>query len=174
MIAKGIDPQEFFGQIRQQMQDGTFDPAQFQQMMIDKGIIDRQMAEQMQTTMQSATMARIREQLAANDAEWKVLQPKIQKVLLLLAAASPPGQSAGMSMMLGAPVGVSPVAKATKDLRAALKDPHTSEEAFGTRLRAWREAHEKAKADLATAQKDLTDVLTIRQEAALMQMGLIP
>jgi hypothetical protein len=174
MMAKGIDPQEFFGQIRQQIQDGTFDPAELQQTMIDKGIIDRQMAEQMQTTMQSATMSRIREQVAASDAEWKVLQPKIQKVLVLLAAAAPPGQGAGMSMMMGAGVGVSPVAKATKDLRAALKDPHTSEEAFGARLRAWREAHEKAKTDLATAQKDLTDVLTVRQEAVLMQMGLIP
>src|SRR5947207_8954773 len=95
MAAKGIDPQEFFGQIRQQIQDGTFDPAELQQSMIDKGIIDKQMATQMQATMQSAAMNRIKQQLNASDAEWKVLQPKVQKVLLALAAASPPGQSAG-------------------------------------------------------------------------------
>ncbi len=174
MVAKGIDPQEFFGQIRQQIQDGTFDPAELQQSLIDKGIIDKQMATQMQATMQSAAMNRIKQQLEASDAEWKVLQPKVQKVLLAFAAASPPGQGAGMSMMMGAPVGVSAVAKATKDLRAAVKDPNTSAETFSTRLRIWRDAHERAKTDLAAAQKDLTDVLTVRQEAVLMQMGLIP
>jgi len=174
MQAKGIDPQEFFGQIRQQMQDGTFDPQKLQQMMIDKGIIDKQTAEKMQTTMQSAALSRIREQLEATDAEWTIIQPKIQKVLQALAEASPPNQRGGMSMMMGMSMGASIVAKATSDLRAALSDPKTSDQSIGLRLQAFREAHEKAQSNLAAAQKDLVEVLTVRQEAVLMQMGIVP
>jgi hypothetical protein len=68
---------------------------------------------------------------------------------------------------------VSPVAKAMNDLRAAVKDPKTSNQTLGTKLRTWRDARDKAKTDLAKAQKDLIDVLTPRQEATLFNMGFI-
>jgi hypothetical protein len=174
MQAKGIDPQEFFGQIRQQMQDGTFDPAKFQQMMIDRGIIDKQMADKMQATMQSAALGRIRDQIEATDEEWAVIAPKVQKVLACQADVAGPAQRGGFSMIMSMPVTSTGMAKATTDLRAAVADPHTSDQTFALRLQAWREAHEKAQANLATAQKDLVEVLTTRQEAELMQMGLIP
>ena len=52
MQQRGIDPQEFFGDIRQQIQDGKLDPADIQKVMLDKGIIDQQMVTQMQTALQ--------------------------------------------------------------------------------------------------------------------------
>lgn len=174
MQARGIDPREFFGQIRQQMQDGTFDPQQLQQMMIDKGIIDKATAVKMQTTMQSATLNRIRDQINATDQEWAVIEPKVMKVLNALADTSAPAQRGGMSMLMGGTLGSGLVTHATSELRAAIADPHTSQQTFALRLQAWREAHSKAQANLAAAQKELVDVLTMRQEAELMQMGLVP
>jgi hypothetical protein len=174
MVAKGIDPQEFFGQIRQQMQDGTFDPAQLQKMLIDKGVLDEKTANRMQALTQSATLSRIREQLVATDAEWTVIQPKVLKVLSAMSDVAPPGQAGGMRMMLGAAGGSAAISKATRELRAAINDPKTSDYTIDLRLRAWRDAHEKAKSDLAAAQKELTGVLTTRQEAILSNLGLLP
>ena len=174
MAAKGIDPQEFFGQIRDKMADGTFDPADLQKTMIEKGIMTPEMATKMQTAMQSASLSRIKDQLQATDAEWRVIQPKLQKVLLAQAETLPPGQSGGMRMFLGISSGSAAIGKATKDLRTALADPNTSAQTIDLRLHAWRDAHEKAKSDLAAAQKELIDVLTIRQEATLTGLGLVP
>src|SRR5215510_702640 len=83
MAARGIDPQQFFQEIGQKMQNGSLDPADIQKLMIDKGIIDQKMIDRMQTAMQSGMMSNIREQLGSTDDEWKVLLPKIQKVVLL-------------------------------------------------------------------------------------------
>jgi hypothetical protein len=174
MMAKGIDPQEFFGQIRQQMQDGTFDPAQLQKMLIEKGVLDEATANRMQMLTQSSTYLRIKQQLEANDDEWKVIQPKVQKLLSAIADAAPPAQAGGMRMAFGALSASSAVTKATSDLRAAVNDPKTSAQTLELRLHAWRDAHEKAQADLAAAQKDLTSVLTARQEATLSMMGMLP
>jgi hypothetical protein len=174
MAAKGIDPQQFFQDIRDKMASGNFDPADIQKLMIDKGIMDQAMVDKMQTAMQSSTLSRIKDQLQATDAEWHIIQPKIQKVLLAQADTLPPGQSGGMRMFMGISTGSAAVSKATKDLRTALADPTTTPQTLDLRLHAWRDAHEKAKSDLATAQKDLVDVLTVRQEATLASMGLIP
>ena len=171
MQAKGIDPQQFFSDIRDKMQSGTMDTGDIQKMMIDKGIIDQQMVTDMQSAMQSATLSRIKDQLAASDDEWKVIQPKIMKVLAASAGANQTPAGRGMAGFMGLPSGNAD--KAMKDLRTTVNDPHASPETIGLKLQAWRDAHQKAKADLAAAEKDLVDVLTVRQEATLMQMGLI-
>ena len=41
------------------------------------------------------------------------------------------------------------------------------------RLRDWRKLHEKARAELAKAQEDLMKVLTLRQEAVMMIVGVL-
>src|SRR4029079_18503767 len=56
MQEKGIDPQEFFGQMRDQMASGAFDPADFQKQLVDKGLIDQDLVDKMQTTMQRVTV----------------------------------------------------------------------------------------------------------------------
>jgi hypothetical protein len=173
MIQRGIDPQQYFQEMRQKMQDGSFDLGELQKDMIDKGIMDQKMVEKMQTNFRSNALNNIKQRLAATDEEWKVIEPKLTRVMLAAADAGQPGQITGPSMMLGGTVSTSPATKAMRELRATLQDPHSASDEVAMRLRRWREAHEKAKADLAAAQKDLIDVLSARQEALLVNMGVL-
>jgi hypothetical protein len=172
MQQRGIDPQEFFGQIRQQIQDGTLDPADIQKVMVEKGIMDQQMVTQMQTTFQSSAYNRIREQLNCSDDEWKVILPKLQKVMSASADASQTGQGGGIATFMGMQI-TTAASKARRELRAAVQDPSTPSDVLAYKLRAWRDAHEKAKTAYVDAQKDLIDLLTPRQEAILMTIGII-
>jgi hypothetical protein len=58
-------------------------------------------------------------------------------------------------------------------LRTALESDSTSPEEIKTKLQALRDARKKAAADLEQAREDLQKVLTLRQEAALVQMGIL-
>jgi hypothetical protein len=58
-------------------------------------------------------------------------------------------------------------------LRSALADSSTSPEDIKTKLQALRDARKKAAADLETARGDLQKVLTLRQEATLVEMGIL-
>ena len=147
------------GQNGQGRQRGNFDPAAIRERMLNG----------------------IKERLGATDEEWKVLQPKIEKVM----ATQRDGRTGGFGRggrggdrggnnTNAAPAGEqSAVAKASADLRAALDDKTTSAEEITKRLTALREAREKARADRAAAQKELKDVLSARQEAVLVSSGLL-
>jgi hypothetical protein len=151
---------------------GNFDPAQMRQRMMD----------------------RMKEQLGADDAAWKVLEPRLTKVMEANRAVG--GSRGGMMGMMGgmrgqrgqggpggdqggqqAPRGRGPqgeqtaVDKAVTDLRTTLENSSASPEEIKTKLTAVRQAREKAKADLAAAQADLKKILTVRQEAVLVEMG---
>ena len=177
MQAKGIDPQEVGQQMFQQIQDGTFDPDEFQQSLIDKGVLDQAMVNRMQGTTQKLMLSGIRQQLGSTDDEWKVLLPKMQR---LVAAMSEVGQMGGglqsgangmMRLMGGRSNG--PTAKAWKELRAAMAEKQILDAQLAIKLRAWRDAHEQAKKDLVTAQEELRNVLTLRQEAILVGYGIL-
>ena len=56
-------------------------------------------------------------------------------------------------------------------LRTTLENASASPEEIKTQLTAVRQAREKAKSDLAMAQADLKKILTVRQEAVLVEMG---
>jgi hypothetical protein len=173
MIQKGIDPQQFFMDIQQQMQDGTLDQSGVMQMMVDKGLIDQDSITQLQGNMTKLTALTIKQQLGATDDEWAVLQPRIQRVVAAMAAS---GQSIGQMRMAGFMGGakVDPdVATATRELRAALKDPTSKPEDIAVKLQALRDARKNAGVELLAAQKDLVDILTTRQEATLCMLGLI-
>ena len=174
MQAKGINPQEFFGQIVQQLQDGSFDPADFQQLMVDKGIIDQQMISKMQDTVQRVTMGSIKQMLGASDEDWKIIQAKIQKVVVARAGAEGSMGGGGGMMVAAAVSGANEAAKAMKELREAVKDATTPADVIAAKLHAWREARLKARAELAAAQKELTEILTVRQEGILANLGLLP
>ncbi len=132
---------------------------------------------------------RIKEQLGATDAEWQVLQPKVEKVQQLQLAAAP----RGMGMMFGGGRGgpgggrdggssggsqasdpsASPVEQKTRDLRASIENKEAKPEELKAKLAALREAKQKAKADLTKAQEDLRELLTVRQEAVLVMNSLL-
>jgi len=137
---------------------GNFDPAAFRQQMMD----------------------RIKEQMAAKDDEWKVIEPKLQKVMDANRAAlggrgfggfTRGGGGQGGGGNRGGGNADTPTGKAMQELRETLDNKDASADDIGKKLTALRDAREKSKAELAAAQKDLKEVLTQRQEAVLVMMG---
>lgn len=134
---------------------GNFDPAQMRQRMEE----------------------RMKEQLGVNDDEWKVLQPKLQKVQEAQRNARG-GMMGGMMFGRGGDRGrdnqpETPVAKAQAELRTTLENKNAPAADIAKKLTAYREAREKAKTDLTAAQKELKELLTQRQEAVLVMMGTL-
>jgi Spy/CpxP family protein refolding chaperone len=128
-------------------------------------------------------MERFKEQMGASDDEWKVLQPKLEKVMEAQRDAR-----AGGGGMFGGRGGFggrrgqdgggggdqpqSPVAKASADLRKVVEANSPPEE-IAKNLTALREARKQARAALETAQKDLQGVVTPKQEAMLVMVGML-
>jgi hypothetical protein len=159
---QGQDQGQGQGRQRGRGNGGNFDPAQMRQQFMD----------------------RVRENLGANDDEWKVLQPKIEKVFTAQREArfgggfgfggSGRGNRGG-----GGPGGTadnqpqSAVGQAAQDLRRTLENKDASADEISAKLKTLREAREKAQTELATAQKELKEVLTQRQEATLVSYGML-
>jgi hypothetical protein len=147
---------------------GGFDPAQFRQMRLDM----------------------IREQLTAKDDEWKVLQPKIEKIIDLQPLANVGGGRGMMGMGRGGPGGPggqggpgggrgfgpggqpNAVQEKVQAVNAAV-EANANDQELKQKMTAAREARNKAREDLAKARKDLIEVLTTRQEAILFGMGIV-
>jgi hypothetical protein len=122
-------------------------------------------------------MDNIKEQLNPTDDEWQVLQPKIDKVMTAQREARSgqglfrrPGGGGGGG---GGGTDDSAVAKATQDLRDTLDNKDSTPDTITQKLKALRDARTQAQTNLQSAQKDLKDVLTQRQEASLVMMGIL-
>lgn len=132
--------------------------------------------------MRQRWMDNIREQLGANEEEWKALQPKVEKVTTArrdamgdvggFAAFRPEGRRGARGREAG-DRSESEVAKARRELRATLAQQDASSEEITAKLKAFREARDKARAELAAAQKELKEACTPRQEAVLVTMGIL-
>jgi hypothetical protein len=146
---------------------GNFDPEQFRQMMMD----------------------RMKETLGATDEEWKVLAPKLEKVMTAAREAraggmggmggfGPGGRGGPGGGRGGAPgaadtANQTPLAKASADLRTTLDNKSATAAEIEKKLTAYRDARDKAQAALVKAQKELKELLTQRQEATLVMMGTL-
>ena len=152
----------------------------------------QQRMEQFRTQMAD----RMKQALGASDDEWKVLQPRIEKVQTLSRATRGGG---GMGFMMmggqrggpqrGGPGGgpsdrppsdrpqsdrpQSEVEKTSEALQKVLENKDAPAAEIKTALAALREARAKARAELETAQKELREVVTVRQEAQFVAMGLL-
>ena len=129
---------------------------------------------------------RMKEQLQIGDQEWTVIEPKLMAVMTLSREAS-----GGMGRMgffgrgRRGPGGdrpdrpdrpereLSAVEKASEALFTTLEDENASVEKIKKVLTDLRKAREAARQKLAVAQKQLQQLLTIRQEAQLVGMGLL-
>jgi hypothetical protein len=134
--------------------------------------------------MRERYMTQLKEQLGSPDEEWKLLQPKLDKVLTVQRETRTRGNFGGGRTRGGnnqdanatpaAPAQPqSAVAAASDDLRKAVADKGTSPEDLSKKIAALREAKEKAKNDLAAAQKELRELLSARQEAVLITNGIL-
>jgi hypothetical protein len=116
----------------------------------------------------------MKERLGATDDEMKVIQPKLEK---LMAARRDTG-GFGFGRGPGGRGGddsetQTPAQQASRDLNTTLENKNATAEEIAAKLKALREARAKAKESLAAAQKDLKEVLTQRQEAVLVEMGML-
>jgi hypothetical protein len=140
---------------------------------------------------------RMKDQLGATDDEWKVIGPRLTKVMGLRRQTSGAGGMARMFMgrrggqggrpggpqggQEGArrgprgPFGQEPTAvdRAAEALQTTLANTAATPDEIKAKLTALRSAREKAKQELATAQQQLRQVLTLRQEAQLVMMGML-
>jgi hypothetical protein len=139
----------------------NFDPAQFQQMMMD----------------------RVKEGLeVTSDDEWKALQPLVQKVM----DARMQGMGPGMGRMFGprrgggdnggpgggrGPFGGPPSPEAESLQRAI--DGKASKTELKAAMTKFVESRKAKEAQLKAAQEDLRKVLTTRQEAIATYYGLL-
>jgi hypothetical protein len=133
---------------------------------------------------------RLKAALKASDDEWAVIQPLLEKVQIAQRATMAGrfgggfgrrgGGGGGGNGGPGATGGASPGNRPSRfdspeadALRAALASDGTSNDEIKAKLQALREARKKASADLEAAREDLKKVLTLRQEATLVQMGIL-
>ena len=113
--------------------------------------------------------------LKVSDEEWAVIQPLLEKV----QTKQRESLTSRFSFMAGRRGGdhggrTEPAASAETDaLRAALESESTSPAEIKAKLEAVREARKKSEADLAQAREDLRKVLTQRQEATLVMVGIL-
>ncbi len=141
--------------------------------------------------MQRMMAERLKETLEISDEEWKVFEPRITKVLTLSRQG---GGFGGMGMMMrgrrggfgpggqpGARGGdtqgpqqeLTPVEKSTQELQTVLDNKDAKPEEVKVKLTALRNAREKARQELVKAQKELREIVSVRQEAQLVLMGLL-
>ncbi len=136
---------------------------------------------------------RMREQLGATEQEWKVLGPRIVRVAELGRQTSGFGRGGmmfGMGGRRGGPGGPdgnrfgggrpgapdrepTAVEKAQEQLRTVLENDSATPDQIKKELTALRTAKEKAKQQLAAAQQELRKIITVRQEATLVMVGML-
>lgn len=133
----------------------------------------------------------VKKQLGSSDEEWKVISPKLQKILAIRQAlgpdvrgsafGGPPGDFGGPGPFgpgpggasAAASAGVTALIQAQADLKAAVGEPkHTAAE-VQQKITAVRQARQKVMGDLTAAQKDLRELLTADQEAVLVSLGYV-
>jgi hypothetical protein len=133
-------------------------------------------AQQQVEHLQQARLASLKQALQSPDAEFKILQPKLLRVLILQYQ-----QTIGFSGIsrrpraLNGPIATvlspSEVQKARMELQDALDKQDVTTGEVVEKLKAFHSARARARAELQAAQADLRDFLTLRQEAVLVGMG---
>jgi len=136
-------------------------------------------------------LGRMQEQVGFTDEEWAVVEPKLWRVLGLQVDAGTGtlgsmvgglrgGRGGGGGFNINAMISQifnngtpSPAMTKREELSTMLNDPDSTPAAFRVKLEEYRAAVKKVKEQLTAAQADLQSVLTVRQEATLMQLGFL-
>lgn len=132
-------------------------------------------------SMQERMLGMMKERVGATDDEWTIIKPRLEKVMELSRNAG------GMRGMFGrgrssrgdrgsreeteAPT--EPVQIAADDLQKTLDKEAPSAAEIKAKLAALRGAREKNKQELVIAQQKLKEILTVKQEALLVMMGML-
>ncbi len=108
---------------------------------------------------------RLKDELGISDKDWPVVKPRIEAVYNLVHPQPRfgPGDREPRTE----------VEHRSSELRELLRDEETGADAIKAKLTALRAAKEKARQGLAAAQKNLRQLMTIRQEAVLVLNELL-
>jgi hypothetical protein len=150
---------------------GAFNPQQFQQNM--QGRMTQFFREQLDVT---------------NDDEWKIISTRLTKVTTLKTASTMSGMGGMTAMFRGmrntngaardgqaAPRGFPGFGQTDPDadaLQKAIDDKAPTEQIKSAMARV-RESRKRRQAELAKAQEELRQVLSTRQEAVMVSMGML-
>lgn len=132
---------------------------------------------------QARMAERMKERLDCTSEEWTAIEPLVNNVVEkrreaqagvmggFLGGRGPGGGGPGGGGPGGGPGGVqNPEAEA---LRTALDNKDTSPAEIKAKLDAYRAAQKKRQAELEKAREDLKKVLSVRQEAVMVSMGIL-
>ncbi len=129
--------------------------------------------------MQQQMMDNIKESIVATDEEWKVIQPLLEKVMTMTRELRSQGRMGfrggrgGPGADAAAQQPTSEIGKLIQALKTTLDNSKSTPEEIKASLSAVREAKKKSEQDLAKAREELVKALTPRQEARLVQLGII-
>ena len=122
--------------------------------------------------IQQRMLNRIKQELKVTDAEWAVLKSQVQQVQQLQFESR---LAAFMWRFHGHDISLpaNPLVQAMQALAETLRDPHATVAQLKGKLAALRLAREAAATKLMAAQRKLRGLLTLRQEAVLVEQGLL-
>ena len=132
--------------------------------------------------MQQTFLDQIKATLGVTDDEWKVLQPLLEKLMKLsreTGAQGPMGFGPGGPGGPGGPPSAagqqpaSEVAKAAQTLQNTLSKSDATTDEVTAGLKALRAAREKASQELEKTKAAVLELVTPRQEAQLVKMGIL-
>jgi hypothetical protein len=135
----------------------------------------------------------VKKAIEATDEEWKVIGPKLQKVIAARQVLTTESRSAdtkaapraeprpndaaprgdGQRPAAGGAAEANIITQAHADFKAVLDDPKRTKAELQDAAAAVRKARDKARTDLAAAQKDLRQLLTAEQETILLGLGYL-
>jgi hypothetical protein len=133
--------------------------------VLSRGMVDQIEFEQLQPFMQ------------CTDQEWAVLRPKIDRVRELIRQADgdvsdPNDNNNGDNSGPQRPQH-NTVHDLQRNLQSTFFDQNATVEKLNVNLTSLRQARSKARADLVQARKELTELVTARQESLLVIMGIL-
>jgi len=186
--------QEFVGLMESDaVREYLRDPDRVRELMSEVNVLELSQVMQgvdlslVRTAATARWLERLRKQLGASDEEWKVIAPKIEQLLRAQQDARAGvrgirgvggggggggggdfGRFAG-----GGPAEPSEFTEAARALREALQDPDVPDRDRAILLAEYRKAREKARQRVTQVEGELRDLLTQRQEAILVNMGLM-
>lgn len=114
--------------------------------------------------------------LGVTDEEWKVLQPRIEKIQTLnrqLMAGVFGGRGGRGGRGGNDAQATSDAEQKAEALRATLENKDSKPDEVALKLKDLRAAREKAKQDLVKAKAELREIVTPRQEAYLALRGIL-
>jgi hypothetical protein len=149
----------------------------FQQLMP----VLQQNQQKIQDAMRLAFLKSLQQPLGCSDEEFAAIRPYLEKVVDAYDASQvnrfrgggPRNGTQGPNNQRPTSPNVSAVQQAASDLQSTLSDPNAPSDLIQNKLDTLRQAQDKAKQDLTVARSQLQALLTQRQEAVLVEYGLL-